>query len=239
MALLDSDDYWLPDHLASMAAAITETGGRAAFYFADLRRTPQEGEVRQWERASFAIDPPHELLEDATEWTMLPIQPMMLQVSVFHRERFLASGGLWEALPMRDDSHLFFKLCIQGSACAVAQIGAQMTSDDDSGRRLTTAVGSRTRAYWLYSLLMFSDLLNRFPDLAAVHRRDLRMRLALSHLRLAGLGLRDRQPLYALGQLARSVFTHPGPFAKAVSSFVKLSVRKVGRQPVRWLSGTR
>src|SRR4051812_17628622 len=40
IAFLDSDDYWLPDHLRRMADAIESTQGEAALYFSDVLRPP-------------------------------------------------------------------------------------------------------------------------------------------------------------------------------------------------------
>ncbi|MCP3919077.1 MAG: glycosyltransferase [bacterium] len=199
VALLDSDDYWYPEHLQRIAAAIEATDGAATFYFADIRRPANEGGATQWERAKFTIDGPHELLLDATPWVVRPRIPMMLQASVFHRDRFLASGGLWEVLHMRDDTHVFLNLGISGAACAVAGIGTEMTADDNSGNRLTTALGSKTLRYWVLSALMWRDLMERHPELSADAHRVLRRRLAVSHIRAARLALRSGSPLTGLG----------------------------------------
>jgi glycosyltransferase involved in cell wall biosynthesis len=182
VAFLDSDDHWLDGHLAGMADAITATGGAAGFYFADCRRPASEGGISLWAAGGFAIAGEHLLVDDATDWALMDLQPMMLQSSVFRRARYLAAGGLWPALRTRHDTHLYILMSIGGPACAVAAGGVQMTSDDDSGHRLTEEFGPATRDWWLQTRLMYADVLRRFPRLPSHHRRRLATRLVSADL---------------------------------------------------------
>ncbi len=222
VALLDSDDYWSPEHLERMAAAIRGTEGAAILYFADCARPANEGGASQWERAQFRIDAPFQLERQASEWVIRPRIPMMLQASVFHRERFLARGGLWEALPMRDDTHAFLSLGIAEPICAVRHLGVHMTSDDDSGGRLTTAVGNKTAKYWRLSTLMWRDLLARGKALRPDQRALLRDRLAVAHLRVARHALRDRRLLAVPGALFRAAAASPKRMLQSALGFVGL-----------------
>ena len=184
VAFLDSDDFWLPDHLARMADAIIATQGRAQFYFADMQLSEGNRQGSLWEAAGFSIESAHELIDDATPWAMLARQPMMAQTAVFDRRRLLETGGFHEKLAVREDTHLFYRMSFSGPACAVGHCGAQMTSDDDSGNRLTAAQGDRTMKFWTCSVLMYEDLLAGFPNLSADHRAALGKYLALSYNRL-------------------------------------------------------
>ena len=211
IAFLDSDDYWTPGHLEAVARAVWATGGRADFYFADLRRTEREGGHRQWEQARFTTAGPHAFLADATPWVVRPRIPMMLQGSVFHRRRFLAKGALWAEMPRRHDTHGFLVHGIGSPVCAVNHVGCIMTADDGSGTRLTAQMDARSRLYWLYSARIWRDVLARFPHLPSQRRRLLRHRLLVAHLHLAREGLRRFDPR-GLWHLLRAAGADPGLF---------------------------
>ncbi len=227
VALLDSDDYWATDHLERVAAAIEGTEGAAILYFADSARPENEGGVSQWQRAEFAIDAPYQLRQEAIDWVIRPRIPMMLQASVFHRERFLARGGLWEALPMRDDTHAFLALGISEPICAVRHLGVHMTADDDSGGRLTTAVGNKTAKYWRLSTLMWKDLLQRGSHLNGSQKALLRDRLAVSHLRVARLAAKEGHWAAVPGALGRAAKANPKRIVQALLAKVGW---RMGRQ---------
>ena len=211
MAFLDSDDYWTPGHLRAIAAAIDATQGGADFYFADLRRTESEGGHRQWEQARFDTAEPHVLASDATGWVVRPRIPMMLQGTAFHRERFLAKGALWAEMPRRHDTHGFLVHGIGSPACAVNHVGCVMTADDGTGTRLTAQMDPRSRRYWRYSVMIWRDVLRRFPDLDPPRRRLLRHRLAVAHLGLARHDLRRASPVCAW-HLAQALVASPPLF---------------------------
>ncbi len=209
IAFLDSDDYWTPEHLMRMGAAIESTQGKAEFYFANIDMAENEGGLPQWQRAEFAIDGEHELLADGTPWVLRRRIPMMLQAAVFHRERLVAAGCMWDVLPMRDDTHVFLRHGIAKPVCAVQGIGTIQTSDDQSGGRLTTTISNRTQRYWKCSVLMWTDLLGRIPSSDAPSKRLVRQRLATSHLRLGMLAAKEGGALRFPGQLMRAFFAHP------------------------------
>lgn len=226
IAFLDSDDYWLPQHLERMAAAIQATQGQADFYFANIDMAENEGGRPQWERAEFSIAGTHSLLADGTPWVLRPRIPMMLQASVFHRERLLASGAMWEALPMRDDTHVFLKHGIQRPVCAVAEIGTIQTSDDQSGGRLTTTISNKTLRYWRCSVLMWKDLLGRIPRSDRASRRLVRQRLATSHLRL-GMGLaKEGDRLAFLKHLGVAFWVHPATVLQTMAKKMHLGSKQ-------------
>jgi glycosyltransferase involved in cell wall biosynthesis len=206
VAFLDSDDYWTPGHLEAVSRAITATESKADFYFADLRRTESEGGHRQWEQARFATDGLHAFTPDATTWVLRPRIPMMLQGSVFHRERFLDKGALWAELRRRHDTHGFLVHGIGSPACAVNHVGCVMTADDATGTRLTAQMDSQSRSFWKYSVELWCDIRRRFPHLDPLRAQLLRHRLLVAHLRLARHDLRHAHPrgLLHLAQAFRS-----------------------------------
>ncbi|MEQ8841227.1 MAG: glycosyltransferase family A protein [Acidimicrobiales bacterium] len=193
IAFLDSDDYWLPGHLSRIADAIAGTDGAANVYFADTSRpTAERNDASLYELADFTADDPWTLVDDATEWVIRPRQPTMLQSSVFARPAWDAVDGLWPELRSRHDTHVFLRLGIGGTMCAVAGVGCQMTDDDTSGNRQMDAMGTRSRRYWHHTVALYGDVLRRQGDaLDTAQRRTLAVRLARGHLSLAKHDLRS------------------------------------------------
>jgi glycosyltransferase involved in cell wall biosynthesis len=182
VAFCDSDDLWLPDHLARIGAAIEATDAIADVYFDDVERTDAEGGGTTFEAAGLEVTGGWMVRHDARAWAVAARQPTMLQGAVVRRETFCQIGGLWPALSSRHDTHFFYRLLIDHPACAVAGIGATMTADDDPARRLTAGNVLRQRRYWECSVRLYRDLLEQRHD--PDEQRVLRDLLARSHKRL-------------------------------------------------------
>jgi glycosyltransferase involved in cell wall biosynthesis len=229
VAFLDSDDHWLDGHLEHMAAAIAETDGAAGFYFADTKPPStatvmwgSSGFTSLWDASGFIAPGRHLLTTDATGWVMQGPQPMMLQSTVFSRDRYLAAGGLRPELRTRHDTHLYFVMGIGQSACAVAGGGVQMTADDQSGCRLTESFGPETRDWLIQSRMLYADVLRRFPELGREHRSELKDRLASTELQLGRDSWRSRAIGAGCGHVARAMRLAPLHVAGEVA-------RKAGR----------
>ncbi len=209
IAFLDSDDHWRPDHLRRIVGAIEATGGAARFYFGDTLGSGTEGGRSFWDLAGLEIDGPYALTPDAGDWVMRSIQPTMLQSSVFRRGTYLAIGGLNPAIALRHDTLLFFQLGLGGPACAVAGAGAVMTDDDAPGARLSATLSDETPRYWEETVAIYGTLLHDTHALRPAHRRELRRRLAMGHLRLARFALGRRAVGEVAGHGARALLSSP------------------------------
>jgi glycosyltransferase involved in cell wall biosynthesis len=207
VAFLDSDDVWLPGHLARLTAAVEGTGGAADLYFADVARTEAEGGGTTFEAAGLCLDGPWLLRTDARCWAVAPRQPTMLQGSMVSVRAFDEVGRLWPALSSRHDTHFFYRMLIERPACAVAGIGAAMTSDEAADRRLTAAHSAKGRRYWECTVRLYGDLLDlrQDPD----ERRILRDLLARGHKRLARTAWADGRRLDAAADLGRGLVASP------------------------------
>ena len=194
----------------SLGPAPGSTGPDAlAVYFADMRRSAAEGGRRLWEVCGFECAAPFELRADATEWVLLPRQPMMLQSSAFRRESYLGVGGMRADLRSRHDSHLFFKLCIGQPSCAVNHCGTEMTADDESGGRVTEAIGTRTPEYHLETVRLYRDVIDSFPHLSARYRAALRGRLSSAHVWLSKHRFGEWRLLRGVSHLAAATVASP------------------------------
>ena len=198
IAFLDSDDTWVSGHLASMASAIEQTEGAAALYFADLIEPTGH---RYWELCEFTIDSEWKLRNDAAEWCLLPIQPMMLQASVLSRRGLEEIGGFPEQMRTREDTLLFFKIGLRYPVCAVKQCGTIMHAADSI--RLTNVHDSRTTTFNEATIFMFRDIL-AMPSLPARYRETFLKYLSVSHFQMGKVLFNQHKYSAALKQLGLS-----------------------------------
>ena len=223
VAFLDSDDVWTERHLESILQAMIATQERAVFYFGDT----WEAGSSLWERAGFSIGTPFELVDDATHWAMLPVQPTMLQSSVVSRSAVTGASAFLTALVLRDDTHAFFRLGIGRSACAVANAGCLMTGDADD--RLTVKHTEETSAYWNDTVILYKDILRAHTPSDTRAVAELRERLAAGYWHLGRRKLAARQLLPGAADVARSAVTSPPAFLDRAKRHLP-TVRDVARR---------
>jgi len=210
IAFLDSDDYWMPCHLARMVEAIEKTNGEARFYFSDIQIGEGADCSTLWHTINFAPPHPVQLTKDGTNWVFLARQPTMLKCSVFRKDVWLESGGLDARLHLKHDSELFYRLGIGAKICAVSGIGCVQTEDDISEVRLTTAVDPLGARYWEESIILWKTLIRASRNLAPKYRRIARFRLASLYWRLIRLNWVSGNPWRSVWNLPRLGWA--GPF---------------------------
>ncbi len=226
IAFLDSDDYWLPDHLKRMVNAIEATQGRAALYFADTQMSGDGGDYYLWRTSGFEIHRECEFKPDASKWVQRRVQPMMLQSSVISRKAYLEIGGLPEQLRTREDTLLFFKLALLYPACAVSGCGTIMNSDGDF--RLTQLYNAGSLVFWDASILVYKELLASVRNCSSESRRFLRTSLGASYFALCRIFFRHKKYLSAIKNAAASFGVSPPAFVKELSDSLARRVFRVG-----------
>lgn len=210
VAFLDSDDVWAGDYLARMGGAIRSTAGAAALYFSDTAWNAGAGKTSYWQMCTYTPSQDIDLIVDPSDLVMRMVQPMLLPFSVFRKDAYEQAGGLWEELWSAEDTHLFLKMGLMFPACAVAGIGGSVTSDEsNAGNRLTTMFDTSTRKRWAGMVLVYEDLIRRFPTLAKRHRKRLVARLAFSHWKLSRLRWLEGERGLALKELWQCVHIKP------------------------------
>lgn len=231
IAFLDSDDYWVPDHLRRMANAIEATQGEAALYFSDTQRPSNEGGYFHWELCGFRINSAFQFKQDAGDWAIMRIQPMMFQSSVIRRSSYLEIGGLPEHLRTREDTYLFFMLGFHYPACAVSGCGAVMTSDDNI--RLTHVYDGGSLSYQNASIFLFKKLLANANGLNRERRKVLTDSLSGSYYSIGRIFFRQNKYLIAFKNLAISGFISPSLFIKAFLGSLGRRVLKKEKRSLR------
>jgi hypothetical protein len=235
VAFLDSDDLWMPGHVETLASAARATHDRATVYFADCYYSapgsPPDADHTLWELGGFTPSHPFELSEDPFPWSLLPLQPTMLQSSMIARRAYFAAGGLDPKLLLRHDTGLFFSLALgSGAWCAVNHVGTRMTAAADN--RLTGEVPTEKPPYWDETVLMYREILGQASERSRNERNELRSRLAVAHWRLARLATGDRRLPVALTELRRAVATSPATVAGILGARVR-SLRPAADAPNR------
>ena len=227
VAFLDSDDVWRAEHLQRAEEAILETGGRADLYFADVEFPDSPGGGGFWADIGFAPAVPNDLVDDASEWALRSIQPMIMPAAVVRRARFLEIGGFDRVLWHREDTDLFFRLCIGRPACAFTGGGAVVGGAAPA--RLTSRHGSQSQVYWESTARMY-ERVSRVQGLSPAGQRQLRARLAVAHRWLAARALRRSAAALteALRHLAAALRADPRELGRPPSR-----VRDLLRRPSR------
>jgi len=182
IAFLDSDDFWYPEHLATMERAIDATREQALIYFANLAFARSHGGETAWGAAGFSIAGAHELVEDGSSWLLLPHQPMFIPASVVRRDAYLSVGGSKEELICRSDTDLFFRLGLGEPICAVEGLAGEATLDDPNS--VTQRFASNDLTYLACTVSLYDGLMHR-PNVSEATRKAFKRRLADARWTLA------------------------------------------------------
>jgi glycosyltransferase involved in cell wall biosynthesis len=206
VAFLDSDDYWTPEHLARMEAAIRHTGGKARFYFSDMGLpAPGATGTTLWTSIGFHPRSPFHLVEDGTAWMLLRRQPAQVQCSVFEGAVLKESGGFDPRYHVTEDVELFCRLGIDASVCAVSGVGCVQTSDDAAENRLSAFAEADSQVFWRCNTLLWRSVLETFPRLERPYRSLVRSNLADTYLRLSKSLWRSRNVAASVWFLLRAL----------------------------------
>ncbi len=208
IAFLDSDDYWTPAHLENMAAAIKATEGKAHFYFADME-LPGVGQNTIWKKIGLTFSGPHLLKSEATEWLLASREPCCIQCTVFSASLLKSCGGFDTRFRVTEDRELFCRLGFGFPICAVNAVGCIQTADDNATNRLGGILHGRTEGFWKHEVMLWSSLLDRFPNMKPSCRRAIRYSLASAHWRLGRIHWLTHRRWQSLGDVMRCALAEP------------------------------
>jgi glycosyltransferase involved in cell wall biosynthesis len=214
IAFLDSDDYWVPDHLSRIVRAIRDTHGAAAVYFADIRWPQEQGGYLLWCACGFEIEGRWKLTRDADEWAFMRRQPMMLQASVLSRHAYMEVGGLPQHLRTREDTFLFYKLGVLYPACAVSGCGTVMNADDNI--RATQVYHPGSPVYQEASIFLYRELLACLTDISRKQRQHLTGCLTEAYYAMGRGLIRRKNYLRAIKEIANAFRVSPSRFVREV-----------------------
>lgn len=220
IAFLDSDDFWEPEHLARLSDAITATDGRANIYFSDCRIEDGHGGGTFWSHGNFSTNGSWEFREHDKEWLFVPVQPIVITAAAFQRSAYLAAGGSDPALSRRGDTHLIFKIGLNGPLCAVPGVASTWTAE--ASNSLTWQLMPEHPTYLHSTVYLYADLLQRFV-LTREQQKILRLRLAAAHY---GLVRRadDGRTVPRIVHLGKAVRLDPGGLGRRVARVLRKRV---------------
>jgi hypothetical protein len=218
IAFLDSDDVWDAAYLRTVARVIRDTEGRADFYFSDAERFIGSGWTTHWQWCRFAIREVFELRDDARDWVMRDVQPMLIPFTVVRSSAFRRCGGFCENLWKGEDTHLFTVLGLGNSSCAIAGPGGRVMDDGRQENRLTGRFGPDSIRRWEDAITMNRDLLERFPSADRATRAVFEDRLLDGYWRLGRLH-------WSQGNYARSLAAAGRFLAASRRSFELLAAK--------------
>jgi glycosyltransferase involved in cell wall biosynthesis len=236
VAFLDSDDYWLQDHLNRIASAIVRTQGRAALYFDDCKYVSDNGEQSQWNLSGLRINGEFEFHSDASGWAIMRRQPMMTPASVIRRETCLMLGGFPADMAVKEDTALFYKLCLTCGACAVAGCGAAITVDDNSDIRLTRRYSKDPLVNSRNAVGLYEQLRPYWGRLSSETRQVLIERHVGSYLALSKLMLKHLDLRGSARSLLAAMFLNPKVFKRVAVEMVKVYLQNRSRRKVASLT---
>jgi len=210
IAFLDSDDYWLPDHLENLKKAIERTNGSAHFYFSDVLMKSAGNEQSYWGHAKFEIKGDDiEYRDDASDWAMMKIQPILLQASVIKRKTYLRLGLLPEKLITREDTLLIYRFLFLYPACAVSGIGTIKNIDKVEKSRLVLKYDSTSDVYWDCTKIIFMDLLNCKDNFKKLEYKYAVNQLINAHLSHSRILIKNKKILKAIKSIMNSIKINP------------------------------
>ncbi len=191
IALLDADDVWLPDKLATAAACLARHPA-ARWFFSDGRfRTLQGDTEASWLARSAAL--PEDYVGHPVA-ALLQVNFILTSSVVVRRDALAALGGFDERMSHAEDLELWLRLARRWPAAGSPQALVRYQHREggltrDTGRRLDADVALLRR-------------LERDPALPSRLRRIAARRRALEAYRLALHLMRDGQPAAARRALA-------------------------------------
>jgi glycosyltransferase involved in cell wall biosynthesis len=216
IAFLDSDDYWLPGYLKRMADVMNITGQKAALYFSDVKRPIEKGMNTYWELCEFSIPTTYELRHNASEWAFWRTQPMMIQASVIRREAYLGKGGIPNSLITREDTFLFYKLCLFYPVCAVSGCGAVVSSDGKRSERLTVKYDGYSSTYHECTKLLYRELLRYCNDMSEDQQKAIKKSYVEAQLGFSRILVKKKKFFYAIVNMAILLGINPILLARKV-----------------------
>lgn len=230
IAFLDSDDYWCDQHLERISEAIKATAQGAALYFSDTMRLDYEKRLSHWDLCGFEVNEPFQIQHNATRWALMRIQPMLTPTTVVNRSAFLEVGGFAEQLRTREDTHLFLKLGLRHSFCAVRGLGGEVTSDGKA--HLTRVYDGESAVYLESTIFMYRDLLSRGCLIGPRIRSLMRDRLSASFFSTGRIMYRKKRYFRSMRSLVTSIRVSPLMFCKCCSEILGRRLFKIKTGPV-------
>jgi glycosyltransferase involved in cell wall biosynthesis len=193
IALLDSDDSWLPEKLACIRQAHRQHPDFVLYHSDEI-----------WVRDGVRVNPmrKHEKCGGWIFERCLPLCAISPSAAVIHKSTLVELGMFDESLPACEDYDLWLRLCHRHPVHYLEQpLITKYGGHDDQLSRRHPAM-DRFRVYSLHRLLSYENLRPEYRDAASTMLRakvDILMKGALKHYNQALLD--ELEPLRAIYQV--------------------------------------
>jgi glycosyltransferase involved in cell wall biosynthesis len=197
IALLDSDDLWLPERVARQLESWNEHPG-AGFAFCNVRRFDDSGLFPggPW------LDPGHDYSGRIVRDLLL--EPVALPSALMFDRSLYDKIGPYSARPVNEDYEWLLEAASSYDADYVSEPLVHMRAHE----------GSRSREKSLRANTEYLVIVRRFmrahPELTTSERRAARLGMANVHLKVAGQLLEARDTGQAARHAANAIRLHPG-----------------------------
>ena len=205
VAFLDSDDIWFPEKMARQIGALSARGCDCGVCFTDNRfaNNPDMAFTR-FEQTGFLSVQKIGLLEELGTYIVAGMEPYFTSSLLIRRSLIDHVGGFDEALFIREDSDLMFRLSLQGRICFVGLPLVQVDRDPSRSVGLCNLFSSRDdRVFECLERVYIKWL--AMPEIAGSrYERPIRDLLRLVYYDSVETKMRDfriRRALYEIGRL--------------------------------------
>jgi glycosyltransferase involved in cell wall biosynthesis len=122
IALLDSDDVWLPMKIERQLEALARFGGKSGLCFTDNIFIGDPNMTRSvFEATGFVGGGGIGILEEPAKYILTKTEPFYTSSCLIRHSLIRESGGFDKSLIIREDTDLFFRICFRTKLCYVAE----------------------------------------------------------------------------------------------------------------------
>ncbi len=229
IALLDSDDWWDPKKLRLQFAAIECLGGVPGVCFTDnVYGGNPAMTYSRFAEVGFRHPPPLGLLGDTSWRIVTEREPFFTSSFLIRRDLLVETGGFDEALTIREDTDLAFRLSLKTQFCFVREALTEIDRTPSRAIGLCNVYGTRSDVIYDCSERIYAKWLSLPEVIGSPYEAPLRELLRDARYASAESKLRQLRLKAALRSLSTLKATGEGA-GEILATFAERKIRKTKR----------